>query len=323
MPVRQPEVPTPHPHGTPSNGSDAWARVIALARDQAGSVAVRQALACGVSRSAFDARIRREAWHRPYRGVVLLPGAVPDGPALAAAAVLAVGPTAALSGSSALALHGITDSWPDPVEVVLPAPVHRSAPAGVRVRRTRTLLHEDLQRRNGTPVTVVPRAFLDAAATLSGNELRTLLIDARQRRRTTVARVMDRAARAPSVPGRGRLLRACREVDGSGADSELVRCVEQWLRSQGIALDRQPRTVDTGTRRLHPDLTVQGRDVGIEVDGFGFHASRHALELDQRKHNAYQVVGWTVLRLGWDRFHRDPEGFLTELRAAIRTHIDP
>lgn len=309
---------TRHMHVGASNAPEAWNRVIALARDQSGSVAVGQALTCGVSRSAFDARIRREAWHRPYRGVVLLPGAAPDGSALAAAAVLAVGPPAVLGGSSALALHGVTDIWPEPVEVLIPAPTHRCEPAGIRLRRTRTLLRDDLQRRNGTAVTTVPRAFLDAAATLSVDELRTLLIDARQRRRTTVARIMDRATRASAAPGRGRLLRACHEVGGSGADSELARRVERWLRSEGIALDRPPRTVDTGQRTLHPDLTVRGRHVGIEVDGFGFHASRHALELDQRKHNAYQVVGWTVLRLGWDRFHRDPAGFLGELHAAIQ-----
>ena len=307
-------------HVGPSDAPDAWKRVIALAREQSGSVAVRQALACGVSRSAFDARIRREAWHRPYRGVVLLPGTVPDGSLLAAAAVLAVGPSAVLGGSSSLALHGVTDVWPDPVEILIPAPAHRCEPAGIRLRRTRTLLLDDRQRRNGTPTTTVPRAFLDAAATLSIDDLRVVLIDARQRRRTTVARVLDRAARTPSAPGHGRLLRACHEVAGSGADSELVRRVERWLRSKGIALDRKPRTVDTEQRTLHPDLTVRGRNVGIEVDGFGFHASRHALELDQRKHNAYQVVGWTVLRLGWNRFHGDPDGFLMELRAAIQAH---
>ena len=137
-----------------------------------------------------------------------------------------------------------------------------------------------------------------------------------------MAAIAERASRTIRAPGRGRLLRACHDVQGSGADSALVAEVEAWLRRAGITFDVPPRTVVTPERLLHPDLTVARLPVGIEVDGFGAHASRQALDLDQRKHNAYLLAGWTVLRIGWERYGQDRDGFLGELLRAItvRSH---
>ena len=283
-------------------------------------IAVKEAVELGVPRSSFEARIRAEGWQRPFRGVVVLPGTELDAAALARCALLSLGPPAAATGLTALAIHGAADAWPSKPQVLLPAPMHLTPQHGLRLIRSRTIEATDVVMASGMRVASVPRAFLDAAATTSTASLRALLIDARQRRVSEVAAIAQRASRTIRAPGRGRLLRACRDVGDSGADSALVAEVEAWLRREGITLDVPPRTVATPARILHPDLTVAQLPIGIEADGFGAHASRQALDLDQRKHNAYLIAGWTVLRIGWERYGQDRNGFLAELLRAIAAH---
>ncbi len=299
---------------------EVWSEVIALGRTQGGPVALRQATALGLAPATWNDRIRREAWPRPYRGVAVLPGCVVDARVRAHAAALAVAADATITGRSALHLAGVTHDPPVRPTILLTAGHRSRSLAGVRVTRTRTLHDDHRTQFDGVWVATVPRAFLDAAATASRDRLRAWLIDARQRRVTTIDEVAALALAFASAPGRGRLLAACTDVDASGADSVLVAEVETRLLAAGFRLDVPPRAVPVPGRVLHPDLTLEGLPIGIEADGFGFHRSRRALDLDQRKHNAYALVGWTVLRIGWDRLAGDWPGFLRELHHA-RTQL--
>lgn len=295
-----------------------WDRVIDLGRRQGGVVALRQAVAIGVPRTTAQERTQRDGWLRPYPGVVLLPGVAPTPAVLTRAAALSVGEHATVTGESALHLLGVCDQPPVRIHLVVPASRRAASLIEVQVTRSRTLVPADRERLDGCWVATPPRAFLDLAARSSRDRLRILLIDARQRGVVTIGLVVERALGVSRAPGRGRLLHACADVDSSGADSALVAAVEHRLRvEEGIDLDVPPRTVRTVGRVLHPDLTIRGLSVAIEVDGFGVHRDRRALDLDQRKHNQYQLAGWIVLRISWTRFKDDWDGFVAELRTAI------
>jgi hypothetical protein len=300
------------------SNSELWREVIALGRRQGGPVARRQVVALGLAATTFDDRVRREGWARPYRGVAVLPGCVVDPVVRARAAALALGSHATVTGRSALHLAGVLDAPPVRPTILLPTSCRSRTLAGMHVTRSRTLLEAHRTHLGGVWVATAPRALLDAAATTGRDRLRAWLIDGRQRRLLAVADVVALAEAYPSTPGRGRLLRACAEVEASGADSVLVAEVESRLRAEGFHLDVPPRTVPVPGRALHPDLTLTGVPVGIEVDGFGTHSSRHALDLDQRKHNAYALVGWLMLRIGWSRLVDDGDGFVRELHEAVR-----
>lgn len=312
-------APTERP--TPSH--EAWTRLYQLARRQHGAFAIRQAVACGIERRAVVGRMQREAWDRPYQGTGVLPGREVVGGTRVLAAALSVGPAAVVTARPALALHGLLDPIGFGPHLVVPIE-HRPHPRpGVRISRSRTLTAADHTLVGEVALATVRRAFLDAAATTSQDRLRQLLVDARQRRLLDPAVLLRDLDPSCRVPGAGRLRTACRQVLGSGADSSLVAEVEAWLCAEGVELDVPPRTVPVPGRVLHPDLTLARVPVGIEVDGFAFHADRVALDLDQRKHNAYQLVGWTVLRIGWDRWQHDRYGFLAELMAAVAiAHAD-
>lgn len=294
-----------------------WRHVLRIGREQGGPIAVRQAVAVGIPRSTFDDRVRREGWARPFPAVAVAPGVVIDATVRVRAAALWLGHPAVVTGWSALLLRGVVDDPPARVHLVVPPERRRPERSDVNVIRSRTLLPTDHEMLGGVAVARVPRAMLDAARGLGRERLRGWLIDGRQRGLLDVGEVVARAMVAPSVAGRGRLLAACRDVDASGADSVLAGEVEARLRAAGFEFDVPPRTVPVTGRVLHPDLTIRGLPVAIEVDGFGAHASQRGLDLDQRKHNAYALAGWIVLRIGWARLTRDWDGFVAELRSAV------
>ncbi len=295
-----------------------WRPIFDLAEAQGGPVAVRQIVAHGIPRSSIQGRLAGEGWRRPFRGVAIPPGVPVDPWCQARAAALAVGAHAAITAQTALLLHGVVDQPPLRPQLVVPIEHRSPSISNVQVTRSSTLFVDDTRLDHGVRVASVPRAFLDAAARSGTDRLRTWLVDGRQRRIVNPGEVVARARASPRACGRGRLLEACRQVDGSAADSALVVEVERRLRSLGFDLDVPARTVEVPGRVLHPDLTIRGLPVAIEVDGFGAHASRRGLDLDQRKHNAYALAGWVVLRIGWDRLREDWDGFVAELRHAIR-----
>jgi len=294
-----------------------WRTVIRMAQTNSGILHVHRAVEVGVPERTLRVRARREGWSQPFPKVILLPGTPWNERVRTLAAAQSVGTPVIITGQSALALRGAADTWPRYVQLLAPSGLQRRAPAGVRVRRSRTIRDDDHHPYEGVLLATMPRAFMDAASSTDREVLRGWLVDAVQRRITTVGAVIDRTLEQPGAHGRRRLIGACHDIDATGADSVFVHHVVTWLRGQGIPLDRQPRTVTTPARVLHPDITIRGLKVAIEVDGFGAHASRRSLERDQRKHNAYQLAGWVVLRIGWERFTNDRDGFLTELREAI------
>ena len=66
------------------------------------------------------------------------------------------------------------------------------------------------------------------------------------------------------------------------------------------------------------DIAWPARRIGIEVDGFGSHADRRAMDVDHRKQNAVVLRGWRLLRVGWDRIATDADGFIDEVAALLR-----
>lgn len=298
---------------------DPWARLFRLGTRQYGAVARRQAPTVGIPLATFDRQIGRQLWESVHRGIRLLPGT--DGTAVAtrvSAAVLAVGPAALATGWTGLFLHGVLDRRPPIITVVVPWNHGTRQLRGVKTIRSRTLLDGDRATHGGLPVATVHRCFVDAARTDSQARLRTLLIDARQRRIADPADVGARALETPGAPGGRRLVAAVRDVVAVGADSVLSDIVHRRLLDAGLPPDPEPVTVPTPSGRiLHPDITYHRSRVCIECDSLGFHGTQRGLDLDHRKDQGYRRAGWNCLRLGWYRLDSDWTGFLQDVRLAL------
>ena len=140
-----------------------------LAEQQHGVVARSQLLECGLTKAAIKHRIDRGRLHPVRRGIyaVRRPQLTREG--LWMSAVLACGPGAILSDSSAAALWGIRGRSPGMIEITLPTAAHRGRP-GIHVHR-RILAREDVERQRGIPVTSPAQTLLHLAIRLDRRSL--------------------------------------------------------------------------------------------------------------------------------------------------------
>lgn len=88
------------------------------------------------------------------------------------------------------------------------------------------------------------------------------------------------------------------------------------LRSAGVTGWKANFPVRIGTAVFHLDIAFPKAWLGIEIDGYEFHAGRDAFELDRQRQNTLVCAGWTVLRFTWMTLQND-----TWL-AAIRQCLD-
>lgn len=151
--------------------------------------------AAGLSYDAIRHRVRNGRITRMHRGVYRV-GPLTDPLTEPFAAVLACGPTAALSHRAALRLHGLVKDWPARLDVTVTAGHPR--PAGVVVHRA-SLAPDERTEREGIPVTTAARALVDVAAGASRRELERLVEQA------VVLRVANESElhRAAERPRRG------------------------------------------------------------------------------------------------------------------------
>jgi very-short-patch-repair endonuclease len=66
-----------------------------------------------------------------------------------------------------------------------------------------------------------------------------------------------------------------------------------------------------------PDLLFVASKLIVEVDGYAFHSSRSAFEVDRTRQNLLVAAGYRVLRITWQRLLNDLDGVMAEIRAAL------
>ena len=116
-------------------------------------------------------------------------------------ACLKCGPQSAISHDSALALYDLSDVLPGEVHVTVPRTASRRR-RGIRMHTNR-LRAGDVVRRDGLPVTAVPRTIADAArAGLSEDHVARALRDALRRGLTTKQALLAEASRRGGRPAR-------------------------------------------------------------------------------------------------------------------------
>ena len=306
-----------------------WEHVVAASVAAGGPIDVRAVAAtCGVTPRAILRRATREGWERPFPYVVAVAGTRMDGRAWACAAVLhATGGTgdpardlAAITRGSALALLGVTRSYPTRSEVVIPAHRVLTPHPRLTVVRSRRLRTEDVAEQDGVPVVVGPALLGDLAAVRDQVGLRRAAIDLAHAGVVDLDALPAFLAAHPPFPGKPRLRQVAADLLGAGrTDSPFEYEVRTRLADEGIPLDRGQVPLP-GPQRLHLDLGILAIRFGIELHGFGFHAHRRDLERDTARANAVALLGdgwkvlhatWSVLGDGWGRFVDDVRQAIT------------
>lgn len=293
----------PHPQIAmrPDAEGDPDSRIRAVAARQHGVVTRAQLLDAGLSSAGVGRRLKAGRLRALHRGVYLVGPLEPER-AREMAAVLAGGPHAVLSHTSAGAVWGICRGTRDgPVHVSVPGSGRRGRP-GIRFHRITTLVDDERASVDAIPITAPGRALVDLAAVLGSRELEHAMAHAEREGLVGSKRLetlLRRHRGRPGVPLLRALVRAGTVPDFTRSEAER-RCLK-LLRTAG--LPRPHTNVAVGPYEL--DLFWPREGVAVEIDGRAHHTLRRRFEGDRRKDTWLHARGIQVVRLTWCQITRD------------------
>ena len=290
-------------------GDTVEQKLARLARGSYGVVTRAQLVGAGLSPEEIRQRMRRGTLLREHRGVYRVGHRAPSVEARYLAAVRACGEGALLSGRAAAHLLGLLKGPAPPPEVTAPTRRHVK---GVRTRCSPGLDPRDAMTWCGIPATPVARTLVDLAAVVDAEELARACHEAGVRHRTRPAQVEAVLARRPNSPGAGKL-RAIMRGDTHVTLSRLESRFLARLRDAKLPLPRTNRPA--GGRRV--DCRWPDRRLTVELDGYRYHHSRHAWELDRRREREARARGDEFRRYTWGDVFEEPRLMLSELRVLL------
>lgn len=265
---------------------------------QCGVLARGQALSAGITRAAIAAQLAARRWQRVHPGVfATFTGPLPP-PARLWAALLACGDGATLSHQTAADLYGMSVRQDGAIHVSIPAPRRVSAPAGVRLHRSRQLAtarHPAAQ----PPRTRIEHTVLDLVGTSpTAADAFGLVADACQRRLTTPDRLAAALRDRRNLRWRPVLHGVLADV-ASGAHSWLellyLRRVE---RRHGLPRGERQARVARGGRVTYVDTRYARYRTRVELDGRLGHEETRQRWRDYARDNAAATEGDVSLRYG-------------------------
>lgn len=218
------------------------------------------------------------------------------------AALLAIGPDAALSHRSAAMQWGIRSSARPQVEVIVRRSVRSRL--GIQVHSL-PIADDEIETIDGIPVTTVSRTIFDLAAVLDRPQVERAWEQARRAGLTSPVSLRGLLHRYPRRSGSKTVRRILAGEGIAAADtrSELERRFLALLGRAGIDHPDVNALLVVGEQRFEVDCVWRERRVVVELDGFAFHGDREAFERDRRRDRVLQAAGWQVVRVTWQQLH--------------------
>lgn len=291
--------------------------IACLAARQHGVVTRSQLLAEGLTPRMVGSRVRSERLRPLHRGVYLLGSlraSLEPEHSREMAAVLACGPGAVLSHRSAAWIWELLPrpGGATPVEVTVPRRARPRRP-GIRARRS-DHLSADEATVLGLPVTTPGRTLRDLSTRISTRELSRAAARAERRGLIDADGLSKLVARHRGRPG-APLLRAALEVE-SGPAFTRSEAEERFLDLIGSGGLPAPEA-NVVVRGHEVDFLWHPAGIAVEVDGFGFHASRRSFENDRRRDAELAAVGVYVIRVTWRQIVDEPSATLVHVAQAL------
>jgi very-short-patch-repair endonuclease len=247
-----------------------------------------------------------------YRGVYRVGHAAPSIEASFIAAVKACGRGAVLSGRAAAYLWGLIKGKPPPPEVTAPGEHEFD---GIVTHRARAGIdRRDIRKRQGIPVTSIPRTIVDLAAEAEVGELARIFHEAAVKYRTRPEHVEEVLRRRPNAKGAKRL-RAAMYGDQAVTLSELEDAFIALLRAANLPLPK------TNKRKGGHLIDFRWPELGltIELDSYRYHATRYAWERDHDRNRDARKRGDRLERFTWEDVFERPRETTEALRQLLST----
>ncbi|MGI8846112.1 MAG: DUF559 domain-containing protein [Thermoleophilaceae bacterium] len=289
-----------------------------VAAPQDGVVSRAQLREAGLTARVIDRRVQAGTLRPVHRGVYAVGYRGLTRSALCRAAVLAGGPTAALSHRDAGSEWGMIRTAVGPVSVTVPGTTGRSQ------RRTITLCRgplppTDVVVRSGFRITSPARTLIDLAALLSTRELERALDEAHYLNRLSARTLAEAVRRNRGRPGTKALRRALanHELGSTRTETALEERFLMLIRAAGLP---QPRCqVWIGPYRV--DFLWPAQRLIVEADGERSHHGRRRQARDARRDAELDAKGYVALRL--DEAEVDhPEAAVTRVAEALSGRIN-
>lgn len=284
--------------------------ILDLGRRQHGHVARWQLLDLGVSQGLIAGRLAASAWVAVHAGIYCIGPRRNDPVARAAAAVLACGPGAVASHTSAASLWGFLPRWSWPMEVT--TNVKRTRP-GILTHRCQSMQPRDVTRQHGVPSTTPARTALDIAPRLTRKELTRLVNDARHDgflRDAALSDVMDRNPLHPGTKLLKHFVDSPHHPTNSDFEDDFLAFVEKY------GLPRPEINFPYNGRRLDAFWPEYG--LIVECDGWEFHRQQQAFEDDRERDADHLDHGLSTVRITKARLEQAPGYEAARLKRILR-----
>jgi hypothetical protein len=270
-----------------------------VAKKQHGAISSGQVRTLGLSPKQVH-RLIADGWLARLRpGVFAVAGSSPTWHQAVSAAVLAAGPGAVASHSTAAVLWGLPGVERSATELTTYRPDQRRL-EGVRAHRTLAFLDCEHTVRDQIPVTTVARTIVDLSGRCSVPELGRMTDYGLRTGTLHIDHLRKCVCGLRSAPGRHvtkvhSVLR--RRLPGyDPGESDLEMRFVRALVGAGLPEPVQQHRVTLGSRHCRIDLAYPDLKLAIEIDGWTFHHTRTAFDEDRARANDLVVAGWNVLR---------------------------
>ena len=289
-----------------------------LLRHQDLIIARQQALACGMTPDQIRHRIRPGGpWQRLLPGVYLTVTGTPTRRQREIVALQCAGAGSVLTGTAALAHHGIRVRESSPIVVLVPAGKARQSRSFVRIWAT-TRMPEFVFTDGAVRFAEAARAVADAARELgSFREVRAVAADAVQRRRCRLDQLADELAHAP-VRQSAWLRRTLAEV-ADGVRSVAEGDLRDLIRGEGLPPPLFNARLYVGPEFLAvPDAWWPDRGVVVEVESREWHLSPEDWERTLRRSTRMSALGINVMHFTPQRIRTEAAAVAAEIRSALK-----
>jgi len=293
----------------------------ARARGQQGLMTIGQIVDSGTTRTALARLVSEGTWTRYRKGIYVV-GAAPETWRQRVMAETFEGAVA--SHRTSAALLGLPGFLPRYVEITVLGR-GRKPRQGVIAHRTNFLRDCDVITIHGIPSTSVPRTLLDLSGLVGFERARRAVLDALSRKLVTVGQLDEQLAAAGRMgrPGTAvfRMILAQLERGRVVTDSHLEDVVLDLLEKRGWpAPARQCVDEEMGPSGGRVDVGYPQCHIGIECDGYDFHAAKPDWHRERSKQNALVSRGWRILRFTSEDSLR-PGPFLANLERLAADHV--
>lgn len=290
-------------------------RIAAIASKSHRIVTHAQLITAGLGSDAITYRARTGRLHREFDGVYAVGPPATTRLERAAAAVLACGPTAALSHASAMVLWGFWRRWEAPVEVTVTG--GRPRPPGLTVHRSRILSRTEIRTQLGVPVTSPARTLLDIAPRLMPQRLERTVDDALHTDFLTRRALAAQISKHPHARGSAAVAALLSTTDGPSR-SGWEQAFPAFCRRHGLP---RPR-LNTTAAGYEVDALFPREQLIVELDSWRFHNSRTAFESDRNRDADTLRAGFATIRVTWRRMRESPAQEADRLHAILAARRD-